>query len=130
MTVDHQSILDHHLDRRQPDHRGVERRKWARYPVRLEMLIVAVGPDPTKIPAFTCNVSRSGLLFQCTRSLEEGLRLEYILGLSPSVQLKCSGRILRWSGPSLENNYRIAATLESYQSIRVGARQVFRSSEH
>lgn len=129
MIVDRQSILDH-VDRYKPDHRGMERRRWTRYPVRLEMLIMAVGLDPMRIPALTCNVSRSGVLFQCTRSLEEGLRLEYVLGLSPSVQLKCSGRILRWSGPSLENNYLIAATLESYQSVRVGARQVFRSSEH
>lgn len=100
----------------------MDRRQRPRYPLRMRMSVLRVNGEETNIPAFTCNVSRSGVLFQCSDRLCVGQSIVYVIDLYPerSVQLRCCGHVVRWasSGPLREQSHLFAATIEAYDCVR------------
>jgi len=88
------------------------------------MCITAIDGAAVSIPAYTANISRTGILFQCARDIEVGHRLDYVIDLYPdcSVQLRGKGRVVRWAAaPSGEQpavGYLLAVTLEAFECIR------------
>jgi hypothetical protein len=101
----------------------LERRKGERYPLRLHMHIVAADSETMSVPAYTANISRTGVLFQCHREFELGQELQYVIDLYPdcSVQLKGTGRVVRWAatGPIEQLGSRLlAVTVERFECLR------------
>jgi hypothetical protein len=103
----------------------MERRNGSRYPLLLEMRIIAVDCAAVMIAAHTCNVSLSGVLFRSRGSLQVGQQLEYVIDLNQdcSVQLKCRGRVVRSVGGDAirEASCLVAATIDAYECVRGGA---------
>lgn len=100
----------------------MDRRQRPRYPLRMRMSVLRVNGEEANIPAYTCNVSRSGVLFQCSERLSVGQSIVYVIDLYPerSVQLRCCGHVVRWaaSGPLRDQSNLFAATIEAYDCVR------------
>jgi hypothetical protein len=107
-----------------PGRLGMERRRGTRYPLRLRMCIVAVDNEAVSIPAYTANISRTGVLFQCLRDIDVGHDLEYLIDLYPdcSVQLRGKGKVVRWATaaaiPRRNGAYFAAVTIDRFECVR------------
>lgn len=73
----------------------------------------------------TANVSRSGVLFHCDRSLKAGTRLKLIFRLPdgilgrPSARVECNAVIIRAQHLSAtETEVALAAAISSYRLVR------------
>lgn len=73
----------------------------------------------------TANVSRSGVLFHCDRSLKEGTRLKLVFRLPdgilgrPSARVECNAVITRADHLSTtETEVALAASISSYRLVR------------
>jgi hypothetical protein len=94
------------------------------------MYVTAIDYDAVSIPAYTCNISQTGVLFQSSREFRVGQYLEYVVDLYPdrSVQLKCRGRVVRGalrSPDALESHegHVFAAALEELECIHTTSRR-------
>ncbi|HUQ94525.1 MAG TPA: PilZ domain-containing protein [Bryobacteraceae bacterium] len=105
----------------------MERRGAKRFPVYLPMSILAAEKQAVPIPAFSCNISGSGVLLRCSAELVVGQRITYQIELNPGrmYQLLCSGTVVRMGIPESDPdemeraNYLYGVTVETYQCIRV-----------
>jgi PilZ domain len=104
----------------------IERRRFTRYPLHLQMRIIVVNHDAVSIPACTCNVSRAGVLFRCSADLVVGQEVDYVIDLYPErhLQLCCKGTVARWEtlrcsngSPESEPAKAIAITLDAYECV-------------
>jgi len=83
-----------------------ERRRTARYTVRVPIKVVAAGVG------YTIDVSATGIAFVIDEQLQPGVAIEFELALSESdAMLRCDGRVLRVESRGSANF--IAATIEN-----------------
>jgi hypothetical protein len=83
-----------------------ERRRTARYTVRVPIKVLAAGVG------YTIDVSATGIAFVIDEELQPGVAIEFELALSESdSMLLCDGRVLRVESRGSANF--IAATIEN-----------------
>jgi hypothetical protein len=98
-----------------------EQRKSKRFELTLPFEITRAGSVVVNRVGETKNVSSAGVLFTIDTPLPVGESIEYIITLpvtragSPSVRLRCMGKIVR------HEEYGAAATLERYEFLREDA---------
>jgi len=70
----------------------------------------------------TKNISSGGVLFTSESEPEVGTSIEYVITLGApadqNVNLRCIGKVVRYTRAPAENGFDVAATLERYEFIR------------
>ena len=89
-----------------------------RFPLVLPVLVTA--SDGRELPAQTCNVSASGVLFELGEPLQRGSSIRFqlrmpgpILGVQHDVLVDCTGRVVRCCIG--QRQHFAAATIDEYQ---------------
>ncbi len=108
-----------------------EQRRTKRFQLNLPVELVRTGSVPVHLTGETHNMSSGGVLFTSENQMEVGDPIEYMVTLpssvsaSTQVRIRCMGKVmrteLREDGVELISHrpYRIAATLERYEFIRI-----------
>jgi len=88
-----------------------------RFPLVLPVLLSL---DGREVPALTCNVSASGVLFELEAPLKVGRSINFqlrmpgpILGVPDDVLVDCAGRVVRCSVG--QRQHFAAATIDEYR---------------
>jgi hypothetical protein len=102
-----------------PSVRTQEVRCAVRFPLTLPMVVRALGQE---LPAITCNVSASGVLFETDQAIPVGEVIHFslrmpgaILGTPRDVLVDCTGRVVRCS--MSHSQPQVAATIDDYRFV-------------
>jgi hypothetical protein len=107
----------------------LDQRRAHRYRLQLPLRIVQLGGQKVNRIEKTRDISSSGVSFLSPTNVEVGGRIEYLITLSvsnPSVRIRCLGKVLRSSPPSVQDSskeFEVAVTMERYQFVRAGERE-------
>ncbi|MGH9673879.1 MAG: PilZ domain-containing protein [Bryobacteraceae bacterium] len=104
---------------------AAEKRRNKRFELRLPIELIRLGGQDLGRVSETANVSSSGVLFSSEAQFPVGEPIEYLITLQGeyggAVQLRCVGKVVRMEKKvqARDKNFRIAATLERYEFVRV-----------
>lgn len=96
-----------------------ELRCAVRFPLALPMVVQA---GEKTLPAITCNVSASGVLFETEQPIPVGQTIEFsfempgaVLGSPRDILVECRGRVVRCS--MSYTHPQVAATIDDYRFV-------------
>lgn len=97
--------------------RAPEQRKSKRFDLKLPVELVRRSGQTVCESGETRNLSSGGVLFTSNVPVRVGDAIEYLITLphtaTGSIRLRCLGKVIR-----LEDDMRVAATLERYEFMR------------
>jgi c-di-GMP-binding flagellar brake protein YcgR len=106
-----------------PEAALLEKRRYRRYPLELQLEVTKFGSEARKLSAQTKNISRGGVLFVSEKPLELGSAIEFFVNfpdeMTPTarVGMRCKGRVIRTEkevsrDPRDPGLFMVAATME------------------